>query len=66
MSKIKIIGLIWIILLVATIAPIPLSFIDPTFHWLLLVTLPIGGLLLVLFGVIWIVMKSRQPTKAKQ
>lgn len=60
MNWLKFWGVLWIIVAVATIAPIPLSFVDLTFHWLLIVTIPFGGALLVIIGIIWLVKKSKK------
>jgi hypothetical protein len=41
--------------------PLHLAFlVDMTFHWLLIVTIPVGGILGSLFLTIWAVLKDKQ------
>jgi hypothetical protein len=46
---------------VLAILPLPLAFlVDMTFHWLLIVTIPVGGILGSIFLIIWTVLKEKQ------
>lgn len=49
---------------VLAILPIPLAFFgDLTYHWLLLVTIPIGGILGGIFLIIWAVLNDREKKR---
>jgi hypothetical protein len=46
---------------VLAVLPLPLAFlVDMTFHWLLIVTIPVGGILGSIFLIIWAVLKDKQ------
>jgi hypothetical protein len=64
MNWIKILGWSIIAVLILMIAPIPLAaLVDMTFHWLLLVTLPVG---IVIITVLAIVRQYMIEKKKKQ
>lgn len=55
----RIIGIIWVIVFCLMLLPIPLSSLDPVFHWLLLITIPFGSVLLFVIGILWLLTKSK-------
>jgi membrane protease YdiL (CAAX protease family) len=45
---------------ILTVLPLPLAiWVDLTYHWLLLITLPFGSLLGTIFLIIWIMLKNK-------
>ncbi len=49
---------------VLAVLPLPLAvFVDLTFHWLLIVTIPAGGILIALLSIIWAILKQREDKK---
>jgi uncharacterized membrane protein (DUF106 family) len=46
---------------VLAVLPLPLAFlVDMTFHWLLIVTIPVGAILGSIFLIIWAVLKDKE------
>jgi hypothetical protein len=49
---------------VLALLPLPLAFlVDMTFHWLLIVTIPVGGILGSIFLIIWAFLKDKRKKK---
>lgn len=49
---------------ILALLPLPLAFlIDITYHWLLIVSIPVGGILGGIFLIIWAVLKDKSDRK---
>ena len=66
MNWIKILGYSIVIVLIVTVLPIPLAaFVDMTFHWLLLVTIPAGVILISILAIIRQVLVEKRKKQKK-